>query len=112
MQGFIQASYRRRAGIVTLDVMVSSPSMRMHLCRCRNGIVALITMVPLPLRMCRRLLVVEDDVDGMTGDNNKDDNGTMGNDLNDDGDGTMGNDIDGDCNGATRCNNKDNGNGR
>jgi hypothetical protein len=53
--------------------MVLSPSMRRHLCRRRDGIVALILMVLLPPSMRRHLSVVDNDDDGVTGYNNNDD---------------------------------------
>ncbi len=53
--------------------MVSSPSMRRHLCRCRNGVVALVVMASLPSPMRKRLAVVDDDGNGVTGDDNNDD---------------------------------------
>ena len=50
-------------------MMVTSLLMRKRLCHCRDGVVALIAMVSLPLPMRRRLAVVKDDGDGATGDN-------------------------------------------
>ena len=48
------------------------PSMRRHLCRRRDGIVTLVVMASLPSPMRRRLAVVNDDGDGVTGDNDDD----------------------------------------
>ena len=48
--------------------MVSSLPMRRHLCRCCDGVVALVAMALLPLLMRRRLAVVDNDGDGATGD--------------------------------------------
>jgi hypothetical protein len=53
--------------------MVLLPSMRRHLPRCCNGVVALIVMASLPSPMRRRLAVVDDDGGGVTGDDNDDD---------------------------------------
>jgi hypothetical protein len=67
--------------------MVSSMLMRRHhCCRC-NGVVALVAMAALPLPICRRLAVVDDDGDGATGDDDNDDinnDGATGNDNNND----------------------------
>ena len=43
--------------------------MRRHLCRRRNGLVTLVVMASLPSPMRRCLAVVNDDGDGVTGDN-------------------------------------------
>ena len=48
--------------------MVLSLSMRRHLCHHPDGIVALIVMALLPSSMHMRLSVVDDDGDGVTGD--------------------------------------------
>ena len=48
---------------------LSLPSMHRRLCRCRNGVVTLVVMASLPSPMCRRLAAVDDDGDGVTGDN-------------------------------------------
>ncbi len=53
--------------------MVSLLLMRRCLCRCCDGVVALVTMASLLLPMCRRLAIVNDDGDGMTGDKDDDD---------------------------------------
>ena len=50
--------------------MVSSSSMYRRLCRCRDGIVALVAMASLPLLMRRRLAVVDDNGDGAADDDN------------------------------------------
>ena len=42
--------------------------MRRHLCRRRNGVVALVAIALLPLPMRGRLAVVDDHGDGATGD--------------------------------------------
>ena len=55
--------------------MVSSPSMCRHLRRHRDGVVALIAMVSLSSPMRRRLPVVDDDGNGVAGDNADDDDG-------------------------------------
>jgi len=49
-------------------VKLSLPSMRRHLCRRSDGVVALVVMASLPLLMRRRLAVVDNDGDGATGD--------------------------------------------
>jgi hypothetical protein len=83
-----------------------------HLCRCCNGVVALVVMASLPLPMCRRLAVVyndgdsakgDDDDDGATGDDKDDDpDNAMDDEIDDnDGDGAMDNNIINDRNGAT-----------
>jgi len=46
-----------------------SPSMRRHLCCRRDGVVTLVMMASLPSPMRRRLAVVDDYGDGVTGDN-------------------------------------------
>jgi len=48
--------------------MVSSLPMRRRLHHCCNGVVALVAMALLPLPMHRRLAVVDNDGDGVTGD--------------------------------------------
>jgi hypothetical protein len=45
--------------------MVSLLPMRRRLCRHRDGVVALVAMALLPLPICRRLAVVDDDGDGV-----------------------------------------------
>ena len=50
--------------------MVSLPLMRRHLCR--NGVVALILMALLPSPMHRRLAVVHNNGNGVSGDDNDD----------------------------------------
>jgi hypothetical protein len=54
---------------------LSSPSMPRHLRRCRDGVVTLVVMASLPSPKRRRLAVVDDDGDGMTGDNYEGRNG-------------------------------------
>ena len=48
---------------------LSSPSMRRHLCCRRDGVVTLVVMASLPSPMRMRLAVVDDDGDGVTGNN-------------------------------------------
>ena len=43
--------------------------MRRRLCRRRNGVITLVVMASLPSLMRRRLAVVDDDGDGVMGDN-------------------------------------------
>ena len=50
-----------------------SPSMRRRLRRRRDSVAALVVMASLSLTMRRRLAVVDNDGDGVTGDNNYDD---------------------------------------
>jgi hypothetical protein len=52
---------------------LSSPSMRRRLCRRRDSVAALVVMASLSSPTCRRLAVVDDDGDGVTGDNDYDD---------------------------------------
>jgi len=81
-------------------VIVLLPLMCRRLRRCRYGIVALVVKASLPLLMCRRLAIVDDDGDGATGNNdNYDGDGATGYDNNDD-----------DCNGATGDETDDDGN--
>ena len=46
------------------------PSVRRHLRRRHNSVVALFVMALLPSPICRRLAIVKDDGDGVTGDDN------------------------------------------
>ena len=67
-----------------------------------DGVVALIAMASLPLPMCRRLAIVNDDGDSATGDKvNDDGDGATGDDVDDDGEGATYDDIDNDCDGVT-----------
>jgi hypothetical protein len=52
---------------------LSSPSMRRGLCRCHDSVAALVVMASLPSPMRRCLAVVDDDGDGVTGDDDYDD---------------------------------------
>ena len=110
---------------------LSPPSMRRRV-RCRrNSVVALVVMASLPSPMHRRLAIVDDDGDGVTGDVdyndvddatdfavvamaslplpmhrrlavvNDDGDGATGDKVNDDGDGATGDDVDDDGEGAT-----------
>jgi hypothetical protein len=105
-----------------INIFLLMPESSVHnarrLCRCRDGVVALIVMASLPSSMRRRLAVVNDDGDGAKGDNN--DDGATGDDKDDDpddatddevedddGDGVTDNDIDNDCDGATGDNDDD-----
>ena len=54
-------------------VKLSSPSMHRRLHRRRDSVAALVVMASLPSPMCRRLAIVDDDGDGMTGDEDYDD---------------------------------------
>ena len=54
------------------DAKLSSSSMCRHLCRRRDGVVTLVVMASLPSPMRRHLAVVDDDGDGVTGDNDDD----------------------------------------
>ena len=100
--------------------MVSLSSMRRRLCRRRNGVVALVAMVSLPLPMHRRLAVVDNDGNGATGDNDDDvdNDGATGDDDDQDGatdnkvddddvDGAMNDDINDECDGTTGDNDDD-----
>jgi hypothetical protein len=82
-----------------------------RLCRRRDGVVALVMMALLPLPMCRHLAVVDNDGDGVKGDDDND--GATGNDKDDDpddvtddevedddGDGATDDNIDDDCDSA------------
>ena len=78
--------------------MASSPSMCRHLCSHRDGVVALVAMASLSSPMHRRLAVVDDDGDGVAGDNiDNDDEGATYNDIDDDCDGATGDEVDDDC---------------
>jgi hypothetical protein len=112
--------------------MMSLLPMCGRLRRRRNGVVALVTMALLPLQMRRRLAIVDDDGDGMTGDSiddncdsatnvntdnsfgDNDGDDATGNDDDDDddvdGNGAADDDInDDDCNGAMDGNYNDDG---
>ncbi len=65
-----------------------------RLCHRHDGIVALVVMVSLPLPMCRRLAVVDDDGDSATGDSIDDNCDSVTNVVNNDGDGATDDDID------------------
>ena len=64
---------------------VSLLPMHRHLCRRRDGVVALVVMASLPLPMHRQLAIVNDG-DGVTG-NSIDDNCDSAMNVNNDGDG-------------------------
>ncbi len=51
---------------------LSSPLMRRHLCRRRNGVVALVVMASLPSPMNRCLAIVDNDGNGVTGNDDND----------------------------------------
>jgi hypothetical protein len=79
--------------------MVSLLPMRRHLCHHGNDVVALVTMASLPLPMHRRLAIVYDDGDGVTG-NSINDNCDSATNINNDGNDATDDDIDNnDCNG-------------
>ncbi len=73
--------------------MVSLLPMRRHLCRRRDGVVALVAMALLPLPVRRRLAVVNDDGNGATGDSIND-NCDSATNVNNDTDGAKDDDID------------------
>jgi hypothetical protein len=72
--------------------MMSLLPMRRRLRRRRDGIVALVTMALVPLPMCRRLAIVDNNGDGATGDS-IDNNCDSATNINNDGNGTTDDDI-------------------
>ena len=97
--------------------------MRRCLRRSRDGVVTLVVMASLPSPMRRHLAVVDDDGDGVTGDNDDgrdglrrrrdgvvalatiasyDGDSATGNEVDDNGDGAMGYDDDGNDDGRRR----------